>query len=313
MGKMLKLPRKLNQRWRFDTVRRLDFISATESHLLKELVDRGNLSGHCWIKSQTLAKDMRVSVKTIDRALKSLRGLGLIRYWPSIKRDGNKGVRHIAVTLPIGQVVPASGQMGTKIGDTESEHNIKIQHNSNTEPYRIPSLERAVFKVLEDRLDRHGHPQLISMYELTVWLFNRSEEDWEQLQAFVLEEAEALAKELKQGKYRLRAWSHFIDRLDATERFSKTRMDHKRAKTLHTDLRALLRPVKGYHSSMLDGALFETEGDLILINCRTLLDRDRLLAIGEPALQALANQEDAPICLVTDAGRSRPFYPDSYG
>ena len=311
-------PKRLNQRWRFEAARRVEGISATEAHLLKELINRGKVEGCCWAKSQTLADDMKVCVKTVERTLKRLASLGLIRYWASIKPDGTKGVRYIAVTLPISQNVPVSGQKGTFSRDTESEHNIKIQHKLNLESYRIPRLENGVFEILKDRLDRYNHPKLICMYELTGWLFKRTGRDWKRLEELVINEAQKLNGELARGKYRLRAWSHFIDRLDEAmgkqgAQLSCIKAAPNLSKRIISELRSLLKPVKGYHSSMLDWANVEVDGEVVLINCRSLFDRDRLQKIGEPALKTLANQEDMPMCFASNGQRSQPINPKSYG
>lgn len=89
-------------------------------------------------------------------------------------------------------------------------------------------------------------------------------------------------------------------------------MDDEQAVALLKYLKRRLKQCLGFQTSMLEGANVQFDGEEILILCRSLFDRDRLLEIAATAVKSLANRDDAATILLAEGEPSSTFIPDSY-
>lgn len=311
-------PKKLDQRYRLETARQIEGMTATELTVLKELIDRGGKHGYCFVTFSRLAHDTKLSTKTIQRVMKRLEALGVLRSWHSIKSDGKQGCKHFAITLPVFLDVHFNGQTRSDSGDTESTHNIKIQHKPNKTAYRIPILERQIFEIMLPVLDRVHHPDLICLYDLRVWLFNNSDTDWDALEQLVLNQAQDLAKLLQNARRRLTGWSFFIDLLDEAGDHEGATISRVEADAV-TQERVLAFLVKaatrrqGNYINYLDDCKIEFEGEVIVINFKSEYCMNQISDGFLKEIRTLANNEGRPVAIACAKFERRRVLPENYG
>ncbi len=204
---------KVGRAWREIYVRRMLDLPRAERVVLKELVSMGNQRGYCWPSIKTLAEQTGYCQKTVQRALKELVRKQLIRRRRKIRSDGSHGVYEIAITLPLG--VRCTGHGRPSEVDRVSTLKENYQNKSKAVPCEVRSLEDDLLKLFDRVIDEKSHPELLSLYELSSWLFGRLDEPWRQLKSLILNRAIELRDELHQSGKRLHSWSQLVDQLGA--------------------------------------------------------------------------------------------------
>jgi len=173
----------------------------------------GNQRGYCWPSIKTLAEQTGYCQKTVQRALKELERKKLIRRRRKVRSDGSQGVYEIAITLPLG--VQCTGHGRPSEVDRMSALKENYQNKSKAVTCEVRSLEDDLLKLFDRVIDEKSHPELLSLYEVTSWLFDRLDEPWPQLKSLILNRAIDLRDELHQSGKRLHSWSQLVDRLGA--------------------------------------------------------------------------------------------------
>lgn len=173
----------------------------------------GNQRGYCWPSINTLAEQTGYCQKTVQRALKELERKKLIRRRRKVRSDGSQGVYEIAITLPLG--VQCTGHARPSEVDGMSGLKENYQNKSKAVTCEVRSLEDDLLKLFDRVIDEKSHPELLSLYEVTSWLFDRLDEPWPQLKSLILNRAIELRDELHQSGKRLHSWSQLVDRLGA--------------------------------------------------------------------------------------------------
>lgn len=309
-------PQKLNQQWRREAARRIQGLKSSELHVLMELIDRGGLRGYCFPSARTLSADTKYSKKTIERCLRRLDALRLIRRTRAIRNDNTRGVNHYAVTLPITLSVHLDGQKEPILEDTESAHNRKTQQKSNTSPYSIPHLENDVFEVLEPILAINRYPELICMYEVTNWLFKRSRHNGVVLSAFILENAADLREEFSVSDLKLQSWGFFVERLNTKSIITQNglaqlKADKRLSKLALSLLRADLSSEPGNCLQLIEGCSIEEDDEHLVVAVSSLFAKDRLEKLGHSALSKLSAALNQPVRIDCGNTRGQIFYPKS--
>lgn len=201
----------LRRGWRHEAVRKLKGLTRAEKTVLKDLTHRADDRGHCWPRYRTLASDSGYCVKTIQRALNSLEKQQLIRRKRFVAYDGRQGGYSFAITLPI--PVRGSGHYRTQTGDTESAHKDKsnTKDKSMVDCYRL--LEDDVLERLSSYIDWNGKPELLSVFEVTIWAVARTDLTWDETVTKVLQATQRLQCKLNLRSAKLSSWKRLIDEL----------------------------------------------------------------------------------------------------
>ena len=173
----------------------------------------GNQRGYCWPSIKTLAEQTGYCEKTVQRALKELVRKKLIRRRRKVRSDGSQSVYGIAITLPLG--VQCTGHDRPSEVDRMSALKENYQNKSKAVTCEVRSLEDDLLKLFERVVDEKSHPELLSLYEVSSWLFDRLDEPWPQLKRLILNRAIEQRDELHQSGKQLHSWSQLVDRLGA--------------------------------------------------------------------------------------------------
>lgn len=208
-----KQKKKIGRAWREILVRIMTHLPRAQRIVLKELVSMGNQRGYCWPSVKTLAEQTGYCQKTVQRALKELERKKLIRRRRKVRSDGSQGVYEIAITLPLG--VQCTGHGRPSEVDRMSALKENYQNKSKAVTCEVRSLEDDLLKLFDRVINEKSHPELLSLYEVTSWLFDRLDEPWPQLKSLILNRAIELRDELHQSGKRLHSWSQLVDRLGA--------------------------------------------------------------------------------------------------
>lgn len=89
------------------------------------------------------------------------------------------------------------------------------QNKSKAVTCEVRSLEDDLLNLFDRVIEEKSHPELLSLYEVSSWLFERLDEPWPQLKSLILNRAIELRDELHQSGKRLHSWSQLVDRLGA--------------------------------------------------------------------------------------------------
>ena len=173
----------------------------------------GNQRGYCWPSIKTLAEQTGYCQKTVQRALKELVRKKLIRRRRKVRSDGSQSVYEIAITLPLG--VQCTGHDRPSKVDRMSALKENYQNKSKAVTCEVRSLEDDLLKLFDRVIDEKSHPELLSLYEVSSWLFDRLDEPWPQLKNLILNRAIEQRDELYQSGKQLHSWSQLVDRLGA--------------------------------------------------------------------------------------------------
>ena len=305
------MPPGLCQNSRWEALRYLP-LSSVEFAALKELIFRGR-RGFSYPSISLIARSTGYSVRSIQRGLKQLEALGLLRRARRVRANGTRGVYCFYLTFSGVTGRAARRHADENPPDTVSVHNLKNKQIKSGRLERVVETEKRVFEILERALALRWKPELIDGSALTEWIYYREAYLDSGLDNFVVDQANQLAALHKKHKTRLQDWQHLLDLVEGKAKteslaFTQGRIHPK----LEHRVVAYLIETYGKKSTLrsnlvqIPKVLSDDDGLILTVG----LSADyRVLSQDANLLKGLANAMEMPVRVQFDSLEIEPTYP----
>ena len=302
MTKNSKHSKMLGRAWRETTLRKLDGLNRAETIILKELISRGNARGYCWPRYKTLAKDTAYSVKTVQRAVQGLERKQMIRVRRLVRWDGTKGNYSYAITLPL--PVRMCGHSGSAQEGKESVHKEKEINKKGNYGASFRSLEDQLLQYFVKLIDWRRTPELLSLYEIEIWICQQTNPDWRSLRGQLLGAAAMLGNSLSRQGLNLESWAQLLMLLEApkarvvNEPDSPAPAGERRINEVAEQLDIVADDVRLIR--LLSGFRLERKASQVSLSTSSRYSADQLIQTYKSQLRGIAIQQGCELVVMHD-------------
>lgn len=289
-------------------------LTLSEKTVLLILAHHTDANGYCFPSQKRIAKLARVSVRTVQRALKRLEKLKLIRIVSRTKTGFRNGSCGYAITVSAGTAtrhhVDATLQIVVSERDKVTELNRVREQTRDQLSDLIRLVGDKFLSVLEPIIDFSQSPWMISTAQICKRLFNACPpSEFEGKLKATIHEAEQLRKQYERADKKLTNWMPLIERMhldseEPTPPKRSTVLDAEEPlapliEELKSFLRTNLRNDPKITLELLRLVAFEAP-DAIELTSASRMTIDKVHDLTRPALRLLASSYNKSVVLKHD-------------